>query len=150
MLRAIFRACYNRYRECRERQGSQGAALELLEGAEEGHLYSRKPDEYLADFHLVTKRHLEAAEWAIFHLHFLCGAGWRECCRQFGLDRGTFFHTIYAIEQRLGRIYAELQPYALYPLYEYFTDVGNTGAFWRARETGAAGPHICGGIGVAE
>jgi hypothetical protein len=36
------------------------------------------------------------------------------------MDRGTFFHSIYRIEQRLGRVFAELQPYALYPLSEYF------------------------------
>jgi hypothetical protein len=36
------------------------------------------------------------------------------------LDRGTFFHSIYRIEQRLGRVFAELEPYALYPLSEYF------------------------------
>jgi hypothetical protein len=36
------------------------------------------------------------------------------------MDRGTFFHSIYRIEQRLGRVFAELQPYALYPVSEYF------------------------------
>jgi hypothetical protein len=36
------------------------------------------------------------------------------------MDRGTFFHSIYRIEQRLGRVFAELEPYALYPLSEYF------------------------------
>jgi hypothetical protein len=36
------------------------------------------------------------------------------------LDRGTFFHSIYRIEQRLGRVFAELEPYALYPVSEYF------------------------------
>jgi hypothetical protein len=37
------------------------------------------------------------------------------------MDRGTFFHSIYRIEQRLGRVFAELEPYALYPLREYFS-----------------------------
>jgi hypothetical protein len=36
------------------------------------------------------------------------------------MDRGTFFHSIYRIEQRLGRVFAELEPYALYPVSEYF------------------------------
>jgi hypothetical protein len=35
------------------------------------------------------------------------------------MDRGTFFHSIYRIEQRLGRVFAELEPYALYPPSEY-------------------------------
>jgi hypothetical protein len=36
------------------------------------------------------------------------------------MDRGSFFHEVYRIEQKLGRIYRELEPYALYPLDEYF------------------------------
>jgi hypothetical protein len=48
------------------------------------------------------------------------GADWKLCCRQLGMDRGNFFHAVYRIEQRLGRIFAELEPYALYPLDEYF------------------------------
>ncbi|MGA2773687.1 MAG: hypothetical protein ABSG26_23035 [Bryobacteraceae bacterium] len=36
------------------------------------------------------------------------------------MDRGDFFHAVYRIEQRLGRIFAELQPYPLFPLNEYF------------------------------
>jgi hypothetical protein len=36
------------------------------------------------------------------------------------MDRGAFFHAVYRIEQRLGRVFAELEPYALYPLSEYF------------------------------
>jgi hypothetical protein len=36
------------------------------------------------------------------------------------MDRGDFFHAVYRIEQRLGRVFAELQPYPLFPLNEYF------------------------------
>jgi hypothetical protein len=36
------------------------------------------------------------------------------------LDRGSFFHTVYRIEQRLGRAFAETRPYSIYPLDEYF------------------------------
>jgi hypothetical protein len=36
------------------------------------------------------------------------------------MDRGNFFHEVYRIEQRLGRVFRELQPYGLYPLDEYF------------------------------
>jgi hypothetical protein len=36
------------------------------------------------------------------------------------MDRGTFFHSVYRIEHRLGRVFAELEPYALFPLDEYF------------------------------
>ena len=36
------------------------------------------------------------------------------------IDRGTFFHAVYRIEQKLGRVFRELQPYSLFPLDEYF------------------------------
>jgi hypothetical protein len=52
------------------------------------------------------------------------GADWRLCCRQLKLDRGKFFHHVYDIECRLGRVFAELTPYSLYPVSEYF--VGTT------------------------
>jgi hypothetical protein len=53
-------------------------------------------------------------------MHFLGGADWRACTRALGLDRGNFFHAVYRIEQKLGRVFFEIQPYALYPLREYF------------------------------
>jgi hypothetical protein len=36
------------------------------------------------------------------------------------IDRGTFFHAVYRIEQELGQAFGQLEPYALYPLNEYF------------------------------
>jgi hypothetical protein len=36
------------------------------------------------------------------------------------MERGDFFHEVYRIQKKLGRIYRELQPYALFPLDEYF------------------------------
>ena len=39
------------------------------------------------------------------------------------MDRGSFFHEVYRIEQKLGRTFRELEPFALFPLDEYF---GNT------------------------
>jgi hypothetical protein len=50
----------------------------------------------------------------------LLGADWKLCCRKLGMDRGNFFHELYRIQQRLGRVFRELQPYGLYPLDEYF------------------------------
>jgi hypothetical protein len=74
----------------------------------------------MCDFDLVSRRALSEYEHRIFRYHFLLGADWKLCCRQLKMDRGTFFHAIYKIEEKLGRIFAELRPYALYPLDEYF------------------------------
>ena len=74
----------------------------------------------MADFCLVSRRVLDDEEHRIFRFHFLLGADWRLCCRRLNMDRGNFFHSVYRIEQKLGRAFAELRPYALYPLDEYF------------------------------
>ena len=74
----------------------------------------------MADFCLISRRELDHFHYKIFRYHFLLGADWKLCCRQLHLDRGLFFHAVYRIQQKLGRVFAELQPYALYPLDEYF------------------------------
>jgi hypothetical protein len=79
-----------------------------------------KDGEYLADFILVARRTLTEPEYRLFNYHFLLGADWKLCCRRLGMDRGTFFHEVYRIQRRLGRVFRELQPYALFPLDEYF------------------------------
>lgn len=77
----------------------------------------------MADFCLVSRRELDDFEYKIFRYHHLLGADWRLCCRQLQMDRGDFFHTVYRIEKKLGKIFAELEPYPLYPLPEYFNSV---------------------------
>lgn len=121
VFRSIFRICYNRFRECAEKAPhTSTVTLEFCQGKEGYRTYSRKREEYMADFCLVSQRLLDPAENRIFRIHFLLGADWKLCCRQLGMDRGTFFHMVYRIEKRLGRAFAELEPYALFPLEEYF------------------------------
>jgi hypothetical protein len=91
-----------------------------VKGTEGNFSFGMKEEEYMADFCLVSKRALEPLEYDIFRCHFLLGADWRLCCRRLKLDRGSFFHHLYRIEQKLGRVYRELQPHALFPLDEYF------------------------------
>ena len=74
----------------------------------------------MADFCLVAKRTLSESEHNVFKFHFLLGADWKLCCNKLGMDRGTFFHAVYRIEQKLGRTYRELEPYPLFPVDEYF------------------------------
>ena len=80
----------------------------------------RKDEDYVADFCLVSRRTLDDFEHKVFRYHFLLGADWKLCCRQMRIDRGTFFHAVYRIQQKLGRVFRDLQPYSLYPLDEYF------------------------------
>jgi hypothetical protein len=101
VLRAIFRACFD---PGKDRRGSWG----------------RKDEEFAADFCLVSKRTLTEPENRIFKYHFLLGADWKLCCTRLGMDRGNFFHAVYRIEQKLGRVFRELEPYSLFPVDDYF------------------------------
>ena len=74
----------------------------------------------MADFALVARRHLDQAQYRIFRYHFLLGASWKICCQRLGLERGNFYHAVYRIESKLGKAFAETEPYALYPPRDYF------------------------------
>jgi hypothetical protein len=93
---------------------------ERIAGREGRLIWGRKDEEYIADFCLVSRKALDELEYKVFKFHFLLGADWKLCTRQLKLDRGNFFHTVYRIEQKLGRIFRELEPYGLFPLDEYF------------------------------
>ncbi len=82
--------------------------------------WGRKDEEYIADFCLIAKRILNEEEHRLFRFHFMLGADWKLCSRKLGLERGNFFHAVYRIEQKLGRVFRELEPYPLFPLDEYF------------------------------
>lgn len=121
VLRGIFRVCYNRFRYCVEKDKHiPRTTLEVSSGKKSTFVWGRKEEEYVADFYLVARRTLRGAEWDLFRYHFLMGADWRLCCRKMGLDRGNFFHGVYRVEQKLGRTFRDLEPYALFPLDEYF------------------------------
>lgn len=121
VLRAIFRTCYGRFRHCATKEKHMSRiSLEFIPGRERNFSWGRKDEEYMADFILVSRRTLDDAHYAVFKYHFLLGADWKLCCRRLAIDRGTFFHAIYRIEQELGRVFRELEPYSLFPLDEYF------------------------------
>src|ERR1035438_7947994 len=87
-----------------------------------GHQYHSRPrQEYAADFRLLSRRVLNGTDYRLFHLHYLLEADWhRWGCLDLHMDRGTFFHRAYLIMERPGRVFAELRPYALYPVGPYF------------------------------
>jgi len=120
-LRTIFRICYQRFQDCASDDKHVGSVtLEYLPGKDRRVTYSRKDEEYVADFCKVSARTLDPEEYRIFRYYFLLGADWSLCCKKLKTDRGNFFHSVYRIQQKLGKVFRELQPYALYPLDEYF------------------------------
>jgi hypothetical protein len=125
VLRGVFRACYGKFIECtyQEKHVSR-ARLEMSGGSNRRYSYGRKEEEFVADFFLVSRRTLDPKEFQVFRYHYLLGADWRLCSRRLKMERGEFFHMVYRIEQRLGRVFRELKPYALFPLDEYFGTSG--------------------------
>ena len=121
VLRAIFRACFERFRQCASREKYMSkVTLDFIPGRERRGSWGRKDEEFAADFCLVSRRTLSGLEYRIFKYHFLLGADWKLCCRKLEMDRGNFFHAVYRIEQKLGRVFRELEPYALFPVDDYF------------------------------
>jgi hypothetical protein len=121
VLRNVFRICYNKFRECVEMPASMSKAkLEATTQIKGYRIWGRKNEEYTADFYLIAKRTLDENDFRIFKFHFLLGADWKLCCRRLNMERGNFFHAVYRIQQLLGRAYRETEPFALFPLDEYF------------------------------
>ena len=109
VLRAIFRACYARFRHCatKEKYLSKVSLDCTARGGRR--IWGRKDRSISPISTLVSRRSLTPEEYRLFSFHFLLGADWRLCCRRLGMDRGTFFHSVYRIEQKLGKIFRESQ-----------------------------------------
>lgn len=122
VLRSVFRICYRRFRECSEAQLlNSRVSLELGVRRDLPGTWGRKNEEFVADFLLISRRALSEEEHRIFRYRYLLGADWRLCSRKLGLDKGTFHHMLYRVQQKLGKAFVELQPYGLYPLRDYFS-----------------------------
>lgn len=121
-LRAVFRACYKRFRQCALRGKFRSTvSFERTPGGRTNRgMWSRKEEEYMADFELVSRRSLDPWHCQIFRFHFLLGADWRLCSQRLGVSRGNFYHAVYRIEEKLGKVFYELEPYSLYPPRDYF------------------------------
>ncbi len=122
VLRSIFRVCFRRFRTCvTEGRHVSHVSLDIAPGNGGRATWSRKIEEYIADFTLVTKRTLSEEEYRLFRFHYMLGADWRLCCKRLKIERGVFFHAVYRIESKLGLVFRELQPYSLFPVDEYFS-----------------------------
>jgi hypothetical protein len=116
--------CLNRFRECNANEGLTGTvSWEYCSGTQGCRAYSRKREEFMADFCLISRRTLEPAEHQLFRFYFLLRADWKLCAKRLKMERGALFHAIYRIERKLGRAFAETEPYGLFPLDEYFGGV---------------------------
>ena len=120
VFRAAFRACYARFRECAisgEQPGN--VEWEIIGGPGGRRMYSRRHEEFMADFTLIARRELNDLDYKIFRIYHLLGAtgGWlgvlQDGPRQL-LARGLSDRT------EAGAGILRNQPYPLFPLDEYF------------------------------
>lgn len=124
VLRTIFRICYEKfYHVATQEKRFSRVTLDGAGSQCRKNVWGRKDEEYMADFLATAKRTLDEDEHRIFRLHYLLGANWRLCCERLSIDKGVFFHGVYRIEQKMGRVLRETKPYSLYPLDEYFFGV---------------------------
>ena len=109
VFRAIFKACYRKFRHLaqQEKHISRVRLEQVMNGKEHRQTWGMKDEEYMADFLLVTNRSLDEDEYRLFRFHYLLGADWKFCCRRLNMDRGDFFHEVYRIQRKLGRVYRE-------------------------------------------
>ena len=133
VTRAIFKACFNRFKSCVTKdKGASTVKLERLgmgTGRSSHMTFGRKTEEYIADFYLICKRVLTEAEWELFRFHYLLGADWNLLKRHFTtMSHEVFISMTQAMEDKLGRAFRETEPFALYPLDEYFGAVARGGA----------------------
>ena len=114
--RAIFDICNRRYRS-----SAIGYATVTTERETKRSHWSNKEAEFCADFVVIARRVLHGDEYRLFCMHILEDNDWKWCAPRLGLDRGRFFHLVYAVKERLGRAFYETVPYSLFPIDDYFT-----------------------------
>lgn len=123
VLRAIFRACFNRFRSSvMKDKGASAVNPERIGTGKASHImFGRKTEEYIADFTLACQRTLTESEYRIFRYAYLLGADWKLCHRFLNMPRAHFMVYTSRIEAKLGRAFRECAPYPLFPLDEYFS-----------------------------
>jgi hypothetical protein len=106
VCRAVFKAVLD---HCRCLVGQQGKPTS-----------KRNAENFLADVWLSCKRVLDETEFNIVRWHYLQGADCKACCTRLSLNRGTFWHHCYRIEERMGLYWLQqLKPYSVFPVSSY-------------------------------
>ncbi len=124
VLRTIFRICYSKFHHvATQEKRMSNVTLDGVGAQCRKVVWGRKDEEYMADFIAMAKRTLNEEEYRIFRFHYLLGANWRMCCERLKVEKGDFFHSVYRIEEKMGRALKETRPYPLYPVDEYYSGV---------------------------
>jgi hypothetical protein len=119
VYRRIARECLARYR-CIRATGPWGWGS--IQRTRSGRLVRGFVEsEFVAEVELCGRRVLTGTELRLFKLYDLgSGWGWQDCARELRMDRGNFFHAVYAVERKLGKAFSSAGPFGLFPVRRYF------------------------------
>jgi len=126
VYRAVFRACYRRFKHCGKLDPSlRRVRYERTPGAVDRTVtWVRRNEDFRADFHSCGVRALPKHLYHFFSFYYLHGAKEEMVCQRLGISvRGA--NTLMAeIETLVGREIAHLQPYSLFPPRGYMMPAG--------------------------
>jgi len=75
--------------------------------------------EFRADVELIARRWLDDAHLAVFRACYIDNLEGPPAYARAHQSRGAFYNHLYRLQAHLGRIFAELQPYGLFPPHAY-------------------------------
>jgi hypothetical protein len=121
-LRRVFRDCYGRFLGIEfQNYRAYGPSIQFGRGiVGNGFSYSRRDEEFCADFCGIARRALDDSDWRLFQLRYLQRLPLAKCAKRFNTTRGNLIHAVYRIEAELGWAYRSNKPCALHPLGEYY------------------------------
>jgi hypothetical protein len=124
-FRRVFRACYRRFRQCAESDGSARRVSfgESRQGVDRHLVWIRRSEDYCADFQSAGRRSLTPELYRIFRFYHLLGGSAELVARRLGLCDRDFFRILREVESTVGREMALMEPYSLYPPRGYMTRV---------------------------
>ncbi len=119
VYRRVFRACFREYREIRQQALESEAHLARYSVQKTGGCalgWHRPASNFVCDFELTGRRVLEGFDRQTFERYVIgqLGEGKVSCHRS--LDR---------VRIRAGQAFAELKPYGLWPVRDYYNASGN-------------------------
>jgi len=140
VLRAIFKICHRRFKSA-SMQGKRVSTVKLERSGsgQSSHMYfSRKNEEYIADFQLTARRVLTPEQYKLFRFHYLLGAEVKLVAAQVRMTHDNLLHHYSRMEITLGRAFRETEPFPLFPLDEYFSDTQRGGRVQATSSEGKA------------
>jgi len=117
VYRASFAECLATYQRIRDAQTSSNSTTT------QDHCRDHRDwENFLADFEGVAKRNLTESKLKVFRARIVKELSEAQTMRSLKITKETLDHLTYQMEVQLGRIYHELEPFALHPPFRYFSE----------------------------